>query len=112
MHGALLGHVVGVARRAGWPAESIEELLTLAASVRELSSAPPLDRGTHVALAGLLGAAHRTLERLEPHWAKVDEPTRSRWVRDRAILGVAGKARDARRKAAWSHVAAGERGRS
>jgi alkylation response protein AidB-like acyl-CoA dehydrogenase len=101
VHGALLGYLVGVARRASWPRETIEELLALVASVRMLAGEEPLAPSTHVALAGLLSQAKRALERIEACWSLVDEGTRTRWERDRAILGVAGKARDARREAAW-----------
>lgn len=101
VHGALLGYLIGVARRASWPRATLEELSSLVASVRTLSQEDPLAPATHVALAGLLTQAHYALERIEPHWSLVDEDTRTRWQRDRVILNVAGKARDARREAAW-----------
>lgn len=101
VHGALLGYLIGVARRASFPRAIVEELMSLVASVRTLTEEDPLAAATHVALAGLLTQAHFALERVEPHWSLVDEDTRSRWHRDRTILGVAGKARDARREAAW-----------
>jgi len=101
VHGALLGYLIGVARRASWPRETIEELCALVASVRMLAFEEPLAPSTHVALAGLLQQAKRALERFESCWSLVDDDTRTRWERDRVILGVAGKARDARREAAW-----------
>ncbi len=101
VHGALLGYLIGVARRASFPRPVIEELMSLVASVRSLTEEDPLAAATHVALAGLLTQAHFALERVEPHWSLVDPDTRSRWQRDRVILNVAGKARDARREAAW-----------
>jgi acyl-CoA dehydrogenase len=104
VHGALLGYLVGVARRAKWPRATIEELTSLVASVRTLTAEDPLAPATHVALAGLLTQAHYALERIEPHWSLVDEGTRSRWQRDRVILNVAGKAREARREAAWRSI--------
>jgi acyl-CoA dehydrogenase len=104
VHGALLGYRIGVARRASWPRERIEELTSLVASVRSLTEEDPLAAPTHVALAGLLTAAHFALERLEPLWATTDPATRERWVRDRMILSVAGKARQARREAAWQRL--------
>lgn len=104
VHGALLGHLVGVARRFAWPRESIEELLSLIVTVRGLAAEPPLSPATHIALSGLLGSAGRALERITPCWSLVDDETRSRWERDRVLLTVAGKARDARRDAAWKHL--------
>ena len=108
VHGALLGYLIGVARRASWPREVIEELASLVASVRMLAGEEPLAPATHVALAGLLAQAKRALERMEACWSTVDEGTRTRWERDRAILGVAGKARDARRDAAWRALQEGQ----
>lgn len=104
VHGALLGHLVGVARRNAWPREAIEELLSLISSVRALAHEPPLSPATHIALAGVLAATSRCLERIAPCWSLVDDETRSRWERDRVLLTVAQKARDARRDAAWKHL--------
>jgi hypothetical protein len=75
---------------------------------RALAGEEPLAPATHVALAGLLAQAKRALERMDSCWSLVDEGTRTRWERDRAILGVAGKARDARRDAAWRALADGQ----
>jgi alkylation response protein AidB-like acyl-CoA dehydrogenase len=108
VHGALLGYLIGVARRASWPRETIEELCALVASVRMLTFEEPLAPSTHVALAGVLSQAKRALERMESCWSLVDEATRTMWERDRAILAVAGKARDARREAAWRALDAGQ----
>ena len=74
------------------------------AAVRTLAEGPPLDPSVHVALAGVLAAARMFLERIEMHWSLVDEGTRAMWNRDRAILQVAQKARDARREAAWKSL--------
>lgn len=105
VHAAAVGHLVSVARRFGFPHEPLEELASLAITLRTLADAPPLDPTLHVALAGLFTHARGTLERLEPHWARTDEATRSRWQRDRALLSVAGKAREARRLSAWQRLA-------
>ena len=105
VHAALIGYLVGVARRSSWPRERIEELTSLVASVRSLADEEPLAPSTHVALAGFLTAAHFALERFEPLWGQVDEGTRMRWNRDRMILNVAAKAREARREAAWRRLA-------
>jgi len=108
VHGALLGYLIGVARRASWPRETIEELAALVAAVRMLAGEEPLAPSTHIALAGVLAQAKRALERSEACWSLVDDETRTRWERDRAILGVAGKARDARREAAWRALEDGQ----
>lgn len=105
VHGALLGYLIGVGRRSSWPRERIEELMSVVAAVRNLTAEDPLAPATHVALAGLLTAAHFALERVEACWATVAPETRARWTRDRVILNVAGKAREARREAAWRDLA-------
>lgn len=112
VHAALIGYLIGVARRSSWPRERIEELTSLVASVRSLAEEAPLEGSTHVALAGFLTAAHFALERVEPLWAQVDPGTRARWTRDRMILNVAAKAREARREAAWRRLAVAHAGRS
>ena len=48
----------------------------------------------------MLAAVSPLLARLEPHWQKADAETRARWERDRPLLSVAGKARQARLAAA------------
>ncbi len=105
VHGALVGFLIGVARRSGWPTERIDELVALAIAVRALAAEPPLAPATHVAVAGALSLARSVIERLEPCGARTDEETRARWERDRAILSVAGRAREARRASAWSRLA-------
>ncbi len=104
VHGAILGHLVGVARRFAWPREALEELVALGVGLRALAEAPPLAPSTHIALAGMLASTGRALERLGPCWSLCDEPVRTRWDRDKALLTVASKARDARRDAAWKHL--------
>lgn len=104
VHGALVGHLIGVARRFAWPREAVEELLFIVTAIRALSLEPPLAPATHLALAGLLASTGRALERIAPCWSLTDEPTRARWERDKVLLTVASKARDARRDAAWKHL--------
>ncbi|MFW6049614.1 MAG: acyl-CoA dehydrogenase family protein [Myxococcota bacterium] len=104
VHAALLAWLVGVGRRADWPADALQGLMAPFAAAWALAAAPPLDEAVHVALGGLLDATARALEALAPLWARVDEPTRTRWERDRVLLGVASKARNKRLEAAWSRL--------
>ena len=104
VHAALVGHLVGVGRRFAWPREALEELVSLASTLRALASEPPRAPATHLALAGVLTSIGRALERLAPCWSLVDEGTRARWERDRVLLTVASKARDARRDTAWKKL--------
>lgn len=104
VHAALLGYLLGVARRFAWPATSVERLLALAGAARDLRDDDPLAPATHVALAGLLAATAALVAELEPLWARVDPAEAERWRRDRALLSVAEKARRARQARAWQEL--------
>ena len=106
-----LGYVFGVARRFAWPEEAIERLLALVALLRQTAMDPSLVEG-HVVLAGALALSKRVMEDLSEHWSLVDEAERERWVRDAALMSVAGKAREARRLRAWELVRARPRAAS
>ncbi|AEI65818.1 acyl-CoA dehydrogenase family protein [Corallococcus macrosporus] len=98
---AMLGWLLQVGRRFGWPDEVREELLALAVMMRGLAQADPAEAATHVALGGGLALTKRAvLERCEPLWASTDALTQERWARDRVLLGVAGKVRAKRLVAA------------
>ncbi len=96
-----LGYAVSAARRGRWPEEWIEGALSALLSLREIGAADPTRPEVHIALAGALGLVTRLLAESEPHWAKLGEDERARWLRDRPLLEVAGKARALRRQAAW-----------
>jgi hypothetical protein len=104
VHGSVIGFLLGVARRHRLPRERVEELLTVACALPLLAAEPPLSPATHVALAGLIATSARIVDRFEPCWSEVDEGTRDRWMRDRPLLLVAGKARAARRESAWDRI--------
>ncbi|MGZ3451916.1 MAG: acyl-CoA dehydrogenase family protein [Polyangiales bacterium] len=104
VHGAVIGYLLSVARRHRLPRAIVEELVALACALPALVAEPPLDPATHVALAGLISATAHAVDHFEPHWATVDAPERDRWMRDRALLMVAGKARAARRETAWERL--------
>ncbi|MFP2963388.1 acyl-CoA dehydrogenase family protein [Myxococcus sp. 1LA] len=102
---AMLGWLLQVGRRFGWPDEAREELLALAVMMRGLSQADPTAESTHVALGGGLALTKRAvLERCEPLWESTDAATRERWSRDRVLLGVAGKVRAKRLVAARQRI--------
>lgn len=106
VHAATVGWLLGTGRRFGWPDDALSELASAAVTLRALAAAPPLDEAVHVALAGAMAATARTVASVEACWAQVDEPTRARWQRDRALLGVAGSAREKRLAAAWARLRA------
>ena len=94
-----LGYLVQVARRFGPAEPQIEEALATLASLREVAARDPLAPSTHVVLAGAIASSQRLAA--SAGLANADEPTRTRWERDRPLLAVAGTARGKRREAAW-----------
>lgn len=106
VHGALLGYLIGVARRRSMPRDLVELLATLAIATRALAEADPKSEATHVALAGLIALVTRAVAQVEEHWGADEE--RTRWDRDRPLLRVASAAREARRERAWAIVTRGE----
>jgi hypothetical protein len=103
---AVLGWLLQVARRSGWPDEVREELLALVVMMRGLAQAAPSSSAVHLALAGALDLCRRRVDELGALWVQVDAPTRERWERDRLLLNVAGKVRAKRRETARQKLAA------
>lgn len=108
VHAALLGWLLQVARRSGWPEPLQDELLAVAMAILGLTREDPTSPAMHVALGGVLDQCQRLVQGLGEHWAKVDALTRERWERDRNLLNVAGKARLKRREVARQRLARGE----
>jgi alkylation response protein AidB-like acyl-CoA dehydrogenase len=102
VHGALLGWMLGLAERHGWPRDRVEHLLVGVAALRSLAAAPPLAPETHVALAGAIALTRDLVEHAP--WDTLDPEALARWRRDRPLLEVAGRARAARLDAAWQRV--------
>ncbi len=99
VHAALLGWMLGLAARHAWPQELVERLLAAAATLRSLAASPPLAPATHLGLAGAIAVTRELVDRAP--WSTLDADALARWQRDRPLLEVAGKARAARREAAW-----------
>jgi alkylation response protein AidB-like acyl-CoA dehydrogenase len=102
VHAALLGYLIGVARRKSFGTELVERLLALATTTRAAAAADARSPSTHVVLAGLFALVAREVAALEALWSATPDAEWQRWQRDRALLQVAGKARAARRETAWS----------
>lgn len=101
VHAALLAWLIAVGARAGWP-QSLRERMTAALiAARALALEDPRRSEIHIALGGVLAQTAAAVAESEPHWTRVDAPTRERWERDRPLLSVAGKARAARLEKAW-----------
>jgi len=101
---SLLGYLVGVGRKSGWPEATIERLVAAAVVLATLAASDPSSDATHVALAGALSLVRELLDEIEPLWERVDAETAERWKRDRVLLTVANSAREKRREAAWRRL--------
>jgi hypothetical protein len=104
VHGAVLGYVLGIANRFGWPQPVREQLLFLIAGLRGLAELPPDEAGLHVALGGAIAQARRLLDECHPHWATVAPGIRAHWERDAQLLHVAERARSQRLVSAWQRL--------
>ena len=97
--GALLGYLVGLARRRRLPPEWTERLVSLALTAASIGRLEPAHPATHLALAGVLAAVEAAVAELDA-LLMGDDVEATRWRRDKALLKVAGTARDKRLKAA------------
>jgi hypothetical protein len=105
IHGAVLGYVLSVARRFGFPPPVIERLACAITTTRVLAGMDPDAPETHIALAGALARDTTLLDHSESHWQHVDAEEAARWKRDRPMFGsVAGQIREARRVRAWERL--------
>lgn len=104
VHAALLGHVLALGRRHGWAAELLERIALHVVATRALSIEPADSPATHVALAGEIAERGGLLAEVATLLDALPPEIRERWQRDRALLGVAGKAREARRLKAWERL--------
>jgi alkylation response protein AidB-like acyl-CoA dehydrogenase len=104
VHAALIGYLIGTARRHGLARDLVEQLLATAVSARAIALADPRSPTTHLALAGLITLAGEHVARAERALEATDDAEWKRWLRDRALLRVAGAARAARCQRAWEAV--------
>jgi alkylation response protein AidB-like acyl-CoA dehydrogenase len=107
VHAALIGYWCRVARERALAIELRERLLALAACARGLAGEDPKAASTHAVLGGLIATTAAVVPDLERAWelAAGGADDWTRWVRDRAILAVASKARVERRARAWELLA-------
>jgi len=99
-------YLLGLAKRSAAPAESMSELCATIVTLDRLSAAPPSNPGVHVALHGVIQNLSRLFS--SDAFTKVSEGAppeeRARWERDRKLLLVANKAREARFQKAVSQL--------
>lgn len=106
VHAAVLAWLGATMARLGAPRALREKIAAALLSARSLAHADPRALSTHVALGGLIAQSRALIDEAEPSWAAASDAERARWARDRALLGIAGKARAARLEAAWSRLVA------
>jgi acyl-CoA dehydrogenase len=111
VYAAVLAWLLQVGRGAAWPESVLEGLVLGLMSMATIATADLKHPTTHLALASLLAQTDRLLRENDHCWDSVEPETRARWMRDRALLQVAGKARAKRREVAWARLR-GERAAS
>lgn len=105
--GAAIGYLIGVAHRCRAQGSLVAKLAAALTALDRLSSEPALDSGVHLALHGayqLIGETTESAE-LEAFWRSAPADERARWERDKALLRVASKAREARFQRACEQLA-------
>ncbi len=107
VHAAALAYLLRVCRRSGWPDAIATRLVAALVLARTVGLARPSRPATHIALAGLIDETRAVVAALDDHWSEADPAVAAAWRRDRALFGVAAKARARRLEAAWERVRAG-----
>jgi hypothetical protein len=102
VHLAFVAHVIACSSRFGWPREVVERGLSILASLRTLAGSAPRSPMTHLALAGAIDLTTHLVESLD--WSLAPDADRERWLRDRALLSVASRARGKRLERAWESL--------
>jgi acyl-CoA dehydrogenase len=104
---AVLGYLTKLARQVGCPPELVERGSMLISALLPVAASPrPLSGAVHRVLGGCIAASRWHITALEgsPAWAELPETTRSRWLRDRRLLEVAGTVRNRRLEVARSNA--------
>ncbi len=101
---ALLGHLLRQTRATPDSDALQARLLGQVALLRALAAMPPEDAATHLLLAGNRHVLEELLRALDAAWAAGNPGFHALWRRDRALLEVAGTARQARTEKAWEQL--------
>lgn len=100
VHGAVLGHLAGLAHRTEGPREVLARACAGITALSPLADEDPLDPRVHLGLDAALAATRELAADIGALWPGVDEDTRARWLRDQPLLRIAEGARRARTRAA------------
>ena len=103
---AMTAYNLALARRWGWPAEAVEDLLLLLAAAEALAFGPLDQPAAHLGVAALGRATARVRDAHAGYWDLVDGEAAAAWRRATAGGGVAARAKELRRQAAWRRLGA------
>ena len=103
---AMTAHNLALARRSGWPEAAVEDLLLLLATAGSLAFGPLDEPAAHLGVAALGRATARVREEHAGHWELVDDDAAAAWRRATSGSGVAARAKELRRQAAWRRLGA------
>jgi acyl-CoA dehydrogenase len=105
VHAAMLAYLLREARRLAWPRAWVERAFAALHALDAIARLDVSSPATHIALAGTLEIGAALVREADVCWeAAGDDPAGVRWMRDRALLSVAGSARAKRLERAWERV--------
>jgi len=105
VHAAVQAYLLREARRLEWPRAWVERAFANLHALTALAQRDASSPATHIALAGALAAGAALIGEAGPYWeAAFGDPAAERWQRDRALLSVAGSAREKRLARAWEQI--------
>jgi len=99
---AILGYLLRIAFLFNWPQSTKEQVLALLTGIKTIALSNPLQSVVHIILSGVSGMFSSFLNSIDLYWKLTDDKTRSQWERDKALLNIAGNAREKRLSTAWS----------
>lgn len=106
VHAAVLAYLVRESRRFDWPHAWTERALSTLLAFAAIAALDPAAAATHLALAGAMAQGEVLVHEAEAWWMQApDRAAAARWQRDRALLGLAAKPRQARTAKAWERIA-------
>lgn len=100
--GAAMAYVVGWGLREGAPASLVSAALASVAALRGIAAMDPRSWATHLALDGALAQSGGVFAAVDAWCEGIAGEARDRWLRDRALLAVASRARALRAERAWA----------
>ena len=100
--GAVLGFLLGIGRRFGWPGALLARILALIELTVRLAQRSPGAPDLHLATEGLLTLLEGLIADSDDAWRQVAPDLRSMWQRDRTVLTIAAKPRKKRFAKAWT----------